>query len=1011
MVALLALVTAAGCKCDRGGSLAGRYAELVIVHRDKKDAEVLGRDVQLLLPATVMGEASSGVFAVRNIGDARLTLKKISLTDGSTAFTVELPDVTTLEPAEETTFTVTFAPEQATDATVLRVSHQATFLLETSGGREGETTGTIDVTAEAIARDCYVPALIDFGDAPIGQTVWMPLTLSNGGPTPVQATLSAVGGPNPAFFALDPPGPAVDVAAQTMSEVQVRFTPVTDEPVEARVTVRRRASCPEATVSLVGRGSMQSIAWQPTDIDFGRIPLRDTATRTVTITNRSGATIPLALSAEGTDFLVPSSTATLSPRTTTQVQVSCSPTTLSSLTGTFRIDVGTSPTLPIRVPLRCSGGGPRLRITPTPLSFGTIPFEVDAQNRPVPAIRQPETRRRLRLENVGTPPSPPGDPTFNLLLGRDGNPPLMSLTPLGSTVASEVQVGLVQYPDGGVPALAGRNTIEAEVRIRPESPGLKDALLTVYSTDAVQPVQTVRITANAVAARTCSTTHLPAALSFGDVPPGQVVKLTLAVTNTGDDACLLAGIEIAAGSHAGFGVGANTPISTFLGPRQTLPIQVEFNSNGLVTGTTANGFLRYSRPGSAVPLIIPLSARVAQCLVAVPDELDFGNIKLGCRSAARTVQIFNTCGIPLTLNSSAIIGSPFTISSSPPNAASGVRIEPSQSVTYGVTFGTVQSLGTFLGTLRFTSNSTSVPIDVPLRGVGDTTGITTETFAQPTQPITDILFTVDNSCSMADKQMGLAMNFGSFISYAQSANIDYRIAITTTDDFAPTAHGAFVQNPPQPVVLSRSTPSVAQLFASRVNVGTVGYGIEMPLSCTLKALSEPLISGPNAGFLRDDANLAIIIVSDAPDQSLEAETYYLSRLPLVKGVRRIHQVSVSVIGPFQQPGASGCTIEALDTGVYQSLITKTGGVRANICTTNWAQELEALGRSALGPRSTFFVRNPPDTNQPIDVLINGQSVSNAWRYDPATNTIIFQSGQAPSAGTTLTVTYQSQCLP
>jgi hypothetical protein len=73
-------------------------------------------------------------------------------------------------------------------------------------------------------------------------------------------------------------------------------------------------------------------------------------------------------------------------------------------------------------------------------------------------------------------------------------------------------------------------------------------------------------------------------------------------------------------------------------------------------------------------------------------------------------------------------------------------------------------------------------------------------------------------------------------------------------------------------------------------------------------------------------------------------------------------------------------------------------------------ELEALGRSALGPRNTFFVKNPPDTGQPIDVTINGQPVSNAWNYDALGNSIVFQSGQAPGAGTTLTVTYQSQCL-
>ncbi len=153
----------------------------------------------------------------------------------------------------------------------------------------------------------------------------------------------------------------------------------------------------------------------------------------------------------------------------------------------------------------------------------------------------------------------------------------------------------------------------------------------------------------------------------------------------------------------------------------------------------------------------------------------------------------------------------------------------------------------------------------------------------------------------------------------------------------------------------------------------------------------------------------MILVTDAPEQSAEPIGYYLSRLPMVKGPRRIHQVSVSVIGPFSAPSAS-CNTEGLDSGRYDALVRATGGVKADICTMNWARDLEALGRSALGPRNTFFVRNPPDTNQPIDVQVNGQAVSNAWTYDAANNAIVFTPTQQPGSGTTLTITYQSVCL-
>lgn len=1003
---VVVLWLAAGCSCDRRGGLAGRFSELVVV-TGQAPSEVLTREAVITAPPAAMGDSSATTFLVRNIGDSDLTLTKLSLASGSPAFSIELPDRTTLPAGEEVTFTVTFKPEQAADPTIATVPHRAVFTLDSSGGRQGETQATIEVSAIAEARDCYVPALLDFGDAPIGQAVQIPIDLSNRASTPAQATLGAITGPNPGFFTLDPPLTSVDLTPGLALSAMVRFAPQTETEVKAQVTVRRSSSCPEGTVQLAGRGSMQSLSWAPAELNFGRVPLGQTATRTVTFSNRSGAELPLAISTEGVGFSTLTALGALAPRTTTTVQASCQPEALNAMTGTLRVDVGTTPLLPVRIPLRCSGGGPRLRPTPSPLAFGAIPLLVDRQtSMPLPASQQTVVTRRLRLENIGTPPPAPNDSTYNLTLGREGAPPLMSLTPIGQTKPGEFKVALGTYAPEGVPAVAGRNVIDVEVMVQPSTTGLREALLTVYSNDAVQPVQEVRLTANAVQAERCTLAFSPASILFGDVPPNSTETQTLTIQNTGTQSCLVAGLEIASGSHPGFSVVANV---SQIGPMQSVPVQVRFDSTGLETGSTAAGFVRFTSAGSQ-PRLVPLSARVSQCLVAVPEELDFGNIKLGCRSAPRTVQLFNTCGSPVRIFSTAVSGMGFGISAAPSIPSGGLVVTPaSTGVPVSVVFGPPPSVGTYNGALAIVSGegATMRTFNIALRAVGDTTGVTTETFQQPAQPMTDILFTIDNSCSMSEEQSQLAMNFASFISYATTANVDYRIAVTTTDDFAPEGQGRFVAG--SPLIIDRGRPNAASLFQSRVQVGVSGSGYERPLSTTLKALTAPLIGGLNSGLLRDDANLAIIIVTDAPDQSSEAIGYYETRIPLVKGPKRIHQVSVSVIGPFTQP-SSTCSIEGVDPGRYQRLITRTGGVKADICTSNWARDLEALGRSALGPRATFFVRNPPDTQQPIDVQVNGQPVSNAWNYDGANNAIVFSQGQAPASGTALTITYQSQCF-
>ncbi len=52
-------------------------------------------------------------------------------------------------------------------------------------------------------------------------------------------------------------------------------------------------------------------------------------------------------------------------------------------------------------------------------------------------------------------------------------------------------------------------------------------------------------------------------------------------------------------------------------------------------------------------------------------------------------------------------------------------------------------------------------------------------FEQPAQPMTDIVFIVDNSGSMTEEQANLANNFDYFIYALQSSNADYQIGVIT----------------------------------------------------------------------------------------------------------------------------------------------------------------------------------------------------------------------------------------
>jgi hypothetical protein len=250
--------------------------------------------------------------------------------------------------------------------------------------------------------------------------------------------------------------------------------------------------------------------------------------------------------------------------------------------------------------------------------------------------------------------------------------------------------------------------------------------------------------------------------------------------------------------------------------------------------------------------------------------------------------------------------------------------------------------------------------------------------------------------------------------------------VTTSDDDAPYPpyypggqHGELQGDTTNPKVLTPTTVDVSNKFKQKVNVGTNG-GTEAPLVCATKALTPPLITSTNAGFLRYDANLAVVVVSDAADQSPDPVSYYYNRMMNVKGFNRASMFTFNVIGPFASVAPSGCTYDdtSPDDGRYAYLVGQTSGVKEEICSSNWSQKLQDLGKTAFGFRTVFYLNSTPDLTggKTLEVKIDGVVVpavsagKTQWSYDPVANAVKFDATTTPGAGKTLTVTYFTACL-
>ncbi|MBK9072429.1 MAG: hypothetical protein IPL79_15725 [Myxococcales bacterium] len=163
----------------------------------------------------------------------------------------------------------------------------------------------------------------------------------------------------------------------------------------------------------------------------------------------------------------------------------------------------------------------------------------------------------------------------------------------------------------------------------------------------------------------------------------------------------------------------------------------------------------------------------------------------------------------------------------------------------------------------------------------------------------DLVFVIDDSGSMGEEQENLRDNFASFAALLQDYRnpegeaVDFRIAVTTTGRdinffVDPNPPFPIPGLPPQPLMpmnedgdngafrkkcgmsqrwIDGNAANMSDTLECLAEVGTNGPSIEMPLMMSTWALQERVADGTNAGFLRDDALLGIVMLTDENDCS------------------------------------------------------------------------------------------------------------------------------------------------
>jgi hypothetical protein len=642
-----------------------------------------------------------------------------------------------------------------------------------------------------------------------------------------------------------------------------------------------------------------------------------------------------------------------------------------------------------------------------------------------------------------------------LALSNPGGEDCTFPTPANITAGGNVKFEVINYP---TMALAPGQTTRVTVGYTPvDTAGPDTGELTIpYADSSGQAASSLKINLKGtpVAVATCKLEALPKAnssygstLVFGQVRVNSTKVLPITFKNVGSAACNVTSAKVQAGAFYALTGGDPNAFKIVakptapIAPGDTATVDVSFtptaekdygspfgqigsiaaiyavgvlvntSDTGTFTGSDCAG---YSLGGAATPgcaswMLSGAGARAS--LQILPGDVDFGLVTVGCQSAEIQVTLYNTGTAPISIKAVRIDPATpagqtpiFTViaPTTPFTLAGGaqkkipVRYRPPDANPH-------------TASLYVESDASNAAImTVSLKGRGTTESHQTDTFTQNSTPKTDVLFVVDDSGSMGEEQGFLAQNAQAFINEAQKLNTNFQIGVVSTDMTDGKKSGRFQGSTK---IVRPGANAASQLSSNISGLGTNGDATERGLDAMVAALTDPLINDPanNAGFLRPDAKLAVVIVSDEEDSSPGSLNFFIDFLKNIKGFANQAMVTMSAIVGDSGNGCTSSSGDAVAGARYIAVQQATGGKFRSICSSNWGLIAQELGLDAFAARAGYQLSRWAVASS-IVVKVNGtlQPAGN-WTYDPATNTVTFGALYVPAAGATVVIDYDTIC--
>jgi hypothetical protein len=440
----------------------------------------------------------------------------------------------------------------------------------------------------------------------------------------------------------------------------------------------------------------------------------------------------------------------------------------------------------------------------------------------------------------------------------------------------------------------------------------------------------------------------------------------------------------------------------------------------------------------------------------LPDHIDYGVVTIGCYSRTYSICVYNSGNAPLKVTKIEMKGcTPEVHMKNVPPLPKVVGT--GAPVCFETNYSPVDE-GVDKCSIHMSVTDKSAPvIAIPVKGEGTYETQHTDVFTQIKGDEVDILFVIDDSGSMSEEQQRLTSSFAGFISQAAVWDNDYHIGVISLNVVDEAVIGRLNRGDKSktPRYIVKSNQAQSQ-FANLSNLGADGGSDEQEagLQAAQTALAAPFTTdteiscstnsdcsndpnicadpancpytciegscgGFNKGFVREDAQLEIIILSDEEDQSSGSIAFYIDFLTNIKGwanVGRMHVNTIVGVEGVPQGGSESACVAA-DGGTaaegkrYIEATTQTNGMYGSICESSFTAIMSDIADISFNPKLQFFLSRLADPAT-VRVTVNDIPCADGWEFDSPSNSVIFdlEGGCLPQPGDKIEVSYKMLCL-